>query len=285
MKLLHISDLHFPTSVPILSLRRKMFSGYFNYKLRRQKKYPKEILNALVGHIRSQSYDLLVISGDLTNVSHEREFQIAREILDPLLDKRVFIVPGNHDRYIQSSITPVDLFLKYFEPFMGESVSTEKYIRIKKIDNICIVGLDSNYASGIGNASGRLKEDVLEEMFRWLDYQKISEYLLVCHHPLWNPEGQEESMMHRMINRDDVIRKLKNRPPLAYLHGHKHSNFYKKPNTEIPFAIINSASSTMIDTGRNRSGYHSFDIHSEKLIVKRYAYRDMTFKETDTIEY
>jgi 3',5'-cyclic AMP phosphodiesterase CpdA len=285
MKLLHISDLHFPTTVPIFSLRWKMFSGYFNYKLRRQKKYPKEILNALIDHIKSQPYDLLLISGDLTNVSHEKEFQIAREILNPLLDKRAFIVPGNHDRYIQSSITPMDLFLKYFEPFMGESVSKEKYIRIKKIDNICIVGLDSNYVSGIGNASGRLQDEVLEETFGWLDKQKITDYLLVCHHPLWNPEGQEESMMHRMINRDDVIRKLKNKPPLAYFHGHKHSNFYKKPNAEIPFAILNSASSTMIETERNKSGYHSFDIHSEKLIVKRYAYRDMTFKETDTIEY
>ena len=61
MKLLHISDLHFPTTVPIFSLRWKMFSGYFNYKLRRQKKYPKEILNALIDHPLALAFDPMLV--------------------------------------------------------------------------------------------------------------------------------------------------------------------------------------------------------------------------------
>ena len=97
--------------------------------------------------------------------------------------------------------------------------------------------------------------------------------------------GYEESSHHKMINREDVIRKLNEIPPLVYFHGHKHSNFYKKPSTAIPFSIINSASSTMLPRGRHKSGFHIIDIAPEKLIVQRYAYNDMTFIETDTIEY
>jgi 3',5'-cyclic AMP phosphodiesterase CpdA len=262
-----------------------MFTGYFNYKLRRKKKYPKEILEALIRHIQSQSYDLLILSGDITNVSHEKEFMVAREILDPLLDDRAFIIPGNHDRYIESAINPIDLFAKYFHPYLGERVESKGYIRIKKKENLCVMGWDSNFASGIGNASGKVSVDIITDSFNYLRKENISKYILVCHHPLWNPMGQEESLMHRMINREEVIQKLKEMPPISYLHGHKHSNFFRKPDSEIPFAIINSASSTMIETKKNHSGYHSLELNSEKLIVKRYAYSDMTFKEATPIEY
>ncbi len=262
-----------------------MFTGYFNYKLRRKKKYPKEILEALIQHIQSQSYDVLILSGDITNVSHEKEFSTAREILDPLLDDRAFVIPGNHDRYIESSMQPIDLFEKYFYPFLGEKVESEGYIRIKKKKELCVMGWDSNFASGIGNASGKISSNLITDSFNWLKKENISNYILVCHHPLWNPIGQEESMMHRMINRDEVIQRLKEMPPISYLHGHKHSNFYRKSDPEIPFAIINSASSTMTPSDRNQSGYHSLELKSEKLIVKRYAYRDMTFKEAPPIEY
>jgi 3',5'-cyclic AMP phosphodiesterase CpdA len=285
MKIVHISDLHFPTKVPVLSLRWKMFTGYFNYFLRRRKSYPNQLFQSLVKTIQSIPYDLLIISGDITNVSHELEFKKARELLDPILNEKTFMIPGNHDRYMKSAIEPEDYFQKYFGEFLGDKIGENKYLRIKTKSDIPVIGWDSNFPSGIGNASGRVDEEVINSTFSYLRKNSISKYLLVCHHPLWNPIGYEESSHHKMINREDVIRKLMEFPPLIYFHGHKHSNFYKKLDTAIPFSIINSASSTMLPRGRHKSGFHIIDIAPEKLIVQRYAYNDMTFVETDTIEY
>ncbi len=99
MRILHISDLHFPKRIPYFSLRGKAIVGYLNYRLRRRSKYPIHLIQTLVKHIKSLEYDALVISGDLTNVSHPDEFEYAKEILDPILDERTFMIPGNHDRY------------------------------------------------------------------------------------------------------------------------------------------------------------------------------------------
>lgn len=285
MKVIHISDLHFPTEIPLLSLRWKMFTGYFNYFLRRRKKYPGQLYQSLINVIQSINYDLLIISGDITNVSHEVEFKKARELLDPLLNEKAFMIPGNHDRYMKSAIQPVDYFQKYFGEFLGENIKEDKYLKVKSTKEIPVIGWDSNFPSGIGNAAGRVDEKVIADTISYLKENGISKYLLVCHHPLWNPIGFEESKHHKMLNREDVIRNLKDTPPLIYFHGHKHSNFYKKPDTAIPFTIINSASSTMVPGGRHKTGFHTIDISPEKLIVKRYAYNDMTFVETDTIEY
>ena len=285
MKVIHLSDLHFPTPLPFFSLKGKMFTGYINFYFRRRKKYPLQLLNSLIQSVKNSAYDLLIISGDLTNVSHEYEFQKAREILDPLLDERTFIIPGNHDRYIHSAIYPTDLFEKYFSEYMGEKIGSSTYIYLKKINNYHILGWDSNYPSGIGIASGRIDSKVIDETIQYLKNRSIHEYFLVCHHPLWNPYGYEETKYHRMVNREEVIQKLNEYPPSFYFHGHKHSNFYKKADNKIKFNIINSASSTMKSYESHYCGYHTLDISSEKLIVKRKAYNDVEFVDTELLEY
>lgn len=285
MKVVHISDLHFPTKIPILSLRGKMVSGYLNYIFRRKSKYPLELRDALFQKIKNLEYDLLILSGDLTNVSHEVEFQEAREILKPILDERVFLVPGNHDRYIDSAIKPVSLFEKYFGDFLGERIDQESFLYCKKIHDFYIIGWDSNFVSGIGNASGIIKEEIINKTINYLKLNQIKKYLLVCHHPLWNPEGQEESSYHKMLNREDVIRKLSDFPPACYFHGHKHSNYFRKPDTEIPFGILNSASSTMLPDRKRMNGFHTLEISDENLVVNRYAFEHLDFRVAELIKY
>lgn len=106
MKILHISDLHFPKKLSLFSLRGKAIVGYLSYRLRRKSKHPLVLVSALVEAISKLEYDALVISGDLTNVSHPSEFENAREILSPLLTSKTFIIPGNHDRYQKRAIGP-----------------------------------------------------------------------------------------------------------------------------------------------------------------------------------
>lgn len=262
-----------------------MVSGYLNYLFRRKNRYPLQLRQALVQKIQKIDYNLLIISGDLTNVSHEYEFQSAREILDPILDERTFLVPGNHDRYIESAINPVSLFEKYFGEFIGDKIGDRDYLYSKKIGDIRIIGWDSNFVSGIGNASGMVKKEIISQTLHYLKSNQIKKYMIVCHHPLWNPPGLEESSYHKMLNRDEVIHSMKEFPPICYFHGHKHSNYFRKPDSEIPFGIVNSASSTMLPDKQRKNGFHTLEISDENLVVNRYAYEHLDFIEVELIEY
>jgi 3',5'-cyclic AMP phosphodiesterase CpdA len=223
-------------------------------------------------------YDALVISGDLTNVSHPSEFEYALEILAPILDERTFMIPGNHDRYQKKSITPIPLFEKYFLPWMGESISSEFYIYQKKIGKKTFLGWDSNRALSIAKANGYLDPKVIESSFKKLS----GDYILVCHHPLWNPKGQVESEGHKFTNRREVVERLRENPPLLYLHGHTHSNWIKLAGEKIPFPIVNSASSTRVSDKKHDCGFHQIEL-SKELKFKRYTFKKNIFMETGPI--
>lgn len=289
MKILHISDLHFPTLLNPFTLRRKSLVGYANFYLRRRKKHLQHKI--LVETIRNLNYDALIISGDITNVSHPKEFEIAKEILSPILDERTFMIPGNHDRYTKKSITE-DYFEKSFSEYLGDKIEidvqnpmeahearitepelekrgslTESfdfnraslYLRMKTIASMKFIGWDSNLLLPAMNAQGLLHPLVAQKTLDIMSQSKKSEYMLVCHHPIWNPKDRQESNHHKMRNRESIIQILKSNPPIAYFHGHLHTNWVKTPDENVPFYVINSASSTRISDSHHKSGFHFFN--------------------------
>lgn len=276
MRILHISDLHFPTRLSWTSLRGKSLVGYANYSLRRRKMYPAELYESLVQRIKSTSYDVLIISGDITNVSNQLEFEIAKAKLKPILDERTFIIPGNHDRYNLQALYPRDLFEEAFSEFMGESIpfadetGMPMYLRQKKMDEILIIGWDSNKPLPISRASGYVPPVVFAKT---KEVTKSKKYILVCHHPLWNPSNAIESKGHQMQNRKEVGLFLKDHPPLAYFHGHTHSNWYKTAGSELPFPIFNSASSTRLSDRKHICGFYSVELVDKGVIsAERFTY-------------
>ena len=113
--IIHISDLHFHSYPQTLSeLNAKRILGATNLLIRRAREFPLKRAELMVKRIQNMEWDHLVISGDITQLSLEREFSLARETLDPLLIKsdRVTIIPGNHDRYIDLQ-KGEDFFNKY----------------------------------------------------------------------------------------------------------------------------------------------------------------------------
>lgn len=309
MKILHISDLHFPTLLNPLTLRRKSLVGYANFYLRRRKKHMQHKI--LVETIRNLDYDLLIISGDITNVSHPKEFEIAKEILSPILDHRTFMIPGNHDRYTKKSISE-DYFEKNFSEYLGEKVPIEinnpmeahqaritepgiekvgmklesfdynrasLYLRMKTFGTIKVFGWDSNLLLPAMNAQGILHPKVAIKTLEIMKQSNDSEYMVVCHHPIWNPKDRQESNHHKMRNRENIIQLLKDKPPIAYFHGHLHTNWVKNPDENVPFYVINSASSTRITDHHHKSGFHIFSKDQDnKWNTKRYIFNSLNQK-------
>lgn len=284
MRIVHISDLHFPTSIPFFSLKGKSIIGYANYYLRRRKKHNLTLIETLISHIRNMDYDALIISGDITNVSVEEEFRAAKSWLAPILDERTFMIPGNHDRYKKESIVPEPLFENFFSPFIGESLSNDCYLRMKKISGQTLIGWDSNQPLPVAKAHGFIDLKIIEQT-----KQKVKPgYILVCHHPIWNPGFYLESNGHKMVNRSEVAESLKTNPPSIYFHGHSHSNWVKKPGKLAPYFAINSASSTRLSDSSHSCGFHIVDLDdSGNVDIKRMSYHllSKSFLETELLIY
>ncbi|PJZ56136.1 metallophosphoesterase family protein [Leptospira barantonii] len=282
MKIVHLSDLHFPTPVPFFQLQGKMFVGYLNYNLRRKKKYPKEVWNSILEFIRKTNPDAIVVSGDITNVSHEEEFRTAGKLLSELPREKVFYIPGNHDRYMKRSVGENAFYERYFSDLSGESIShNAHYIRIKKIGDLHFVGWDSSIPLSILDAYGRIQPEVVAQTKKILAEKKINEYVLVCHHPIWNPADRQETVHHKLLNREEVASLLKEKPPLAYLHGHVHTNWVKQPGEELPYYVVNSASSTRLSDHRHECGFHTLEIQKRDVKIQRYTYNTEQSKFTE----
>ena len=110
MKILHLSDLHFGHHDPVLA------AGFAQ-------------------DINAQKPDLVVASGDFTQVGTKKEFEQARQFLDTL-HAPVFAVPGNHDvpaiNILRRFINPYGLYRRYI------SRDTEPFL---EMDGVVLVGL------------------------------------------------------------------------------------------------------------------------------------------------
>ena len=289
MKFIHISDLHIPTKIPIFGLRGKMISGYLNFALRRRKLHPFQAIERLIEFIQKSDYDCLLLSGDITNVSHELEFAETRKILAPILNEKAFLIPGNHDRYMTSSVLPVDLYMKYFGEFSGAEIPNAdgEYIRVKKIKDLTLIGWDSNEPTPIAIATGFVKSKVINITQNYLKANQIKKYAIICHHPVWNPPDGFESEHHKMKNREEVASSLLSQPPLAFFHGHCHSNWIRNKTADTPYYIINSASSTRLSGAKHKTGFHAGELKDNTLAVKRYKLNkdDLNYKEDPLVWY
>ena len=153
--IIHISDLHFHSYPQKLSeFNAKRILGVTNLLTRRAREFPLKRAKFLVEIIQKMEWDHLVISGDITQLSLEKEFSLAREILDPLLiqSERVTVIPGNHDRYI-NQYDGTDLFSKYFGEFFGKNEIHVSEINQKWV----IVGWDSAHPNDLRTAAGTVK--------------------------------------------------------------------------------------------------------------------------------
>ena len=187
--------------------------------------------------------DHLVISGDITQLSLEKEFSMAREILDPLLQQndRVTVIPGNHDRYVNQQQCK-DLFSKYFGEFFGSNE-----IHVSKINQKWVlVGWDSAHPNDLRTASGTVKSSTIR--FTEKSNKKFDQinFIVVNHFLLTFPEDWKYDRFHELYNLVPIRNWiLQNHQIRLYLHGHIHSNWvHRLPRDSAPgLLLVNSAAS------------------------------------------
>jgi 3',5'-cyclic AMP phosphodiesterase CpdA len=259
----HLSDLHVtPVRVDgVRSLLNKRALGWLSWTVRRRHTYRPEVLDALLGDLADEAPDHVVVTGDLTNVAGESEFEGARLWLERIGGpERVSIVPGNHDAYVP--VRPergIGRWAAWLRSDRGERPDRFPTLRVR--GPLAIVGLCSARPTAPFLASGSLGPEQLERFEKTLEGLAEGPLfrLVLVHHPI--TEGAVSR--RRALGDADALRDVLARFGAdLVLHGHAHRTLVASvPGPEGPIPVVGVRSSSY-DGGKphKRAQYHLYDV-------------------------
>lgn len=204
MKLVHLSDLHF---------------GH----------HDAEAAAGLAADITGLAPDLIVISGDFTQIGTKDEFIEARAFLDTL-KAPIFAVPGNHDvpavNILRRFLNPYGFYRRYIardlEPFL-------------EMGGVALLGMRTSRRArlewnwGHGSISRGQLED-LETRFAQASPDAIR--VIVAHHPLLFPTEPMLQKTKRVKRADEALETFARLGVRLVLSGHFHLSYVRKHHAQ-----------------------------------------------------
>ncbi len=276
--LIHVSDLHFvDDSLRLRDLIRKegilskRIAGWLNYRFNRRRQFHTGIRTRIIEYLKETEWDYLIVSGDLTTLSLEQEFEDARGQLEPLIQKgSVILTPGNHDRYVKKSIDP-DLMAQAFHdcfPFNQMSPADDEVRHLELGDEAVIFEIATSCPRVHISSRGRIQADLIA--FSDLINKNYSDRLklVVGHYPAFLPQDEEESYLHRLAERNRLQQFLINSNIDIYLHGHIHKTWQIKPPDNIGPTCLDAGGCCRFESGP-WSGFHRITINGNQFEVSR----------------
>ncbi len=262
--LAHMSDIHLAPLPPVrwTELMNKRFTGYLNWRFRRQSSLSGEGLRNLVQHMREQQPDFTAITGDLVNLGLEAEanttFNWLQTVGEP---EKVCVSPGNHDAYLRPSLGWNAA--RWGEYMQGETLDDAQFPYVRRVGDLAIVCCSSAVTSPVGFAVGSFAQDQADRLARILAMLGDAGYfrVILIHHPP-NLEARNARLGLRGAKqfRDVVAR----HGAELVLHGHTHkSTIYAIPGVagDVPVIGVAAAGAAQSeDGGEDPARYNLFKI-------------------------
>lgn len=247
----HISDLHLPIETlqfSKLSLCNKRFLSFLSWKKRRLT-LQKKNLDLVIQDMQANHPDLVLISGDLTNLALPEEFKQAADWLHQLAFPNIRVVPGNHDCLVQTQWHDTHA---YWTPWT-KAYSKDDYPIITKTDTTAIIGISTAVPTLPFFASGYIDQNQLERIKEALHKAKEERLfrIVMLHHPPVSGITKERKALR---NRNKLKEILLKEGVEMILYGHTHKTITQKfLHTNIPMLGIASASSNAVRFQRQAS--------------------------------
>jgi len=220
--LAHFSDVHAlsTTGAPAWQFFGKRAAGWVNVRINRRDKHPVDRFEALVEDLNRRPVDHVVCTGDLTNLSLEPEFRLARSIVDRLRlgPSGVTIVPGNHDVYTLDAVL-AQPFLRNFRPYVESDDHSPGFPVVRVRGEVAIVGVSTARPSPVPFADGRIGASQLGAVESALERLRGKFRVLALHHP---PYKNRASILRGLRDRDALAEVLRKTGCELILHGHEH---------------------------------------------------------------
>lgn len=254
MRICHLSDLHF---------------GH----------HDAQLAGGLAADLTLQKPDLVIVSGDFTQLGTEEEFQDARDFLDTL-PAPLFAVPGNHDvparNLLRRFLDPYGLYRRYIHDDL------EPYL---VLDGVAIAGIKTSrrFRAELNWAHGSISREQLSRLEdRFADAPPDALRIIVAHHPLMQPDGPVMKPMRLVRRADQALETFSRLGVRLVLSGHFHLSYVRQhgPKTAKEGAptglreadtapiLVAQASSTISTRLRGHSNaYNLIDIDKSRISV------------------
>lgn len=233
IRIAHVSDLHV-LSPRGFEWRRALFNkrltGYANLLLRRGRVFRRDYLVNVLSAVAAWA-DHVVVTGDVTNLSLEQEFEQARALLDGLARAvEVTVVPGNHDAYLPS-VHAARRFSHHFREFLrsdlpelASDAQAGPFPFVKLRGPVAIVGLSSAVPRPPFVGSGRLGATQLAALETILAHPEVARRtpVLLVHHPPVDDRNGLQILRDGLTDSERLRAILSPLPRGVVLFGHLH---------------------------------------------------------------
>jgi len=279
MKIAHFSDLHLLAldGVPMRRFLNKRLTGWANLRLRRHAIHRENYVRAIAREIVRMRVDHVIVTGDLTNLSLESEFELARDVLTRELaidPGRVTIVPGNHDVYTLGSFGS-RRFERYLAPWLESDVPDlaidvggGRFPSVKLRDHIAILGISTAVPRPPFVAAGEIGRRQLEALRRALSHPQVRQRMVVLaiHHPAVHRYTATKQMLDGLRDAPALLSLLRPLTRGLVVHGHLHRRVQSTITTgagQILHVGATSASLHHISPDR-MAGFNIYDLRDER---------------------
>jgi 3',5'-cyclic AMP phosphodiesterase CpdA len=285
LRIAHVSDLH------VLSPRgfewrrilfNKRITGYANLLRQRGRVYRREYLAAVLSAAAAQA-DHLVVTGDITNLSLEREFEEARALLDGAARTvEVTVVPGNHDLYLPSIHDErrfphhFGTFLRSDLPELVRDLPAGPFPCVKLRGPVAIVALSSAVPRPPFVASGRVGEAQLAALEQILAHPEVARRtpVVLIHHPPVDGRIRLARLRDGLVDAERLRMVLS---PLArglVLYGHFHVRVRDRLRTAAGILDVIGASGAALDhpSPTVRAGFNLYAIEDDGSLASAVAH-------------
>lgn len=248
-----LTDIHVADFADLgpLDFVGKRATGWLNYTQKRADEYDRRVLDSAVARLVGTAPDLVVVSGDLSNLGLRSELRAALGVLEPLRQAgiRTVVIPGNHDAYVRSSARG------QFEQVCAEwqqadaRVEGHAYPFVVRCGPVAVVCFDSGIPTPPMLAYGRVDDAQLARAAKLIQAEKAAGRAIVFavhHHATRAPHRRYEwpRGMHNVAN----FRRLAARADATLvMHGHNHYLHRRRMRGAESVCICGLSSST---TGR-----------------------------------
>jgi 3',5'-cyclic AMP phosphodiesterase CpdA len=215
-------------------------------------------VRAVAREVAASKVDHVVITGDLTNLALEPEFEAVRRLIEEELGfdaDRVTIVPGNHDLYTRGAMR-ARRFTRFFEPYLESDLpalavelSLGRFPIVKLRGPLAVIGLTSAVPRLPLVASGEIGAQQLDALARILTHDEVKRRtpILALHHPLHNPPSRLATWARGLSDASDLEDAIRGVEHGLLLHGHLHGRMQRRFATKAGSVLSVGATSASLE--------------------------------------
>ena len=244
----------------------KRLTGFVNWRMKRSEEYSVDVLNAAVNRLVDERPDLVLVTGDLSNLGLRSEWHAAQRLLQPLRDVgiRVGVIPGNHDYYVRGSA--MGAFEHTFAHWQwADSRLSAHYPFVMRAGNISVLMMNSAIPTMPLFAYGRVSRAQLHRAAQLAEIERFQGQKLIValhHHPIPAPHKKVDATRDLKDARQvrDLARDI--RAELV-LHGHNHYQYLRRLSSGQGPIVVGLSSGTTSrqdhDLKRGQVGMYTFN--------------------------